>query len=94
MRHDTALADDDITEELVQPVTIIGMNSTTKNNMYSLLIVTNCQLQVTGDNTLLLVVTRRVARKLQNLSSKVLKHRREVDYTRAKFRDLLQQKGP
>ncbi len=37
---------------------------------------------MTGDNTLLLVVARCVARKLEDLSSKVLKDRCEVDYAR------------
>ena len=49
---------------------------------------------MTRHDTLLLIITSGIASQLQNLSSKVLKHRREVDYTRAKFRDLLQQKGP
>ena len=47
---------------------------------YALLIVPDSELKVTGDNTLLLVVARRVARKLKDLSSEVLEYRREVDY--------------
>lgn len=35
---------------------------------------------MTRHNTLLLVVARRVARKLKDLSSEVLEYRREVDY--------------
>ena len=84
MWHDTTLRDDDVAEELVQPEK--GPESDEvrleKAASDSLLVVADGELQVTGHNTLLLVVTRRVARKLQNLSSKVLKHRREVDYTR------------
>ena len=46
---------------------------------YSLLVVTDSKLQVPRHNTLLLVVTGCVARKLEDLSSKVLKNRCEVD---------------
>ena len=48
---------------------------------YALLIVPDSELKVTGDNTLLLVITRRVTRKLENLSCKVLEDGSEVDYT-------------
>ena len=44
-----------------------------------LLIVPDGELEVARHDTLLLVVARSVARELENLSSKVLKHRREVD---------------
>ena len=37
---------------------------------------------MTGDNTLLLVVARRVTRKLEDLSSQVLKYCREVNCNR------------
>ena len=47
---------------------------------YVLLIVTDSELQVTRNNTLLLVITRGVAGKLKNLSGKVLKDGSEVDY--------------
>ena len=46
---------------------------------YALLIVPDSELKVTGDNTLLLVITRRVTRKLENLSCKVLEDGSEVD---------------
>ena len=36
-------------------------------------------MKVTGDDTLLLVVARRITRKLEDLSSKVLKDGSEVD---------------
>ena len=44
-----------------------------------LLIVSDGKLQVTGDNTLLLVITSSVTSKLKNFSSKVLKYGCEVD---------------
>lgn len=44
-----------------------------------LLIVTDGQLKVTRDDTLLLVITRSVARKLKNLRSEVLKDRSKVN---------------
>ena len=47
---------------------------------YVLLIVTDSELQVTRNNTLLLVITRGVAGKLKNLSGKVLKDGSEVNY--------------
>ena len=37
-----------------------------------LLVVTDGEWEMTGDDTLLLVITRRVTRKLENLGSKVL----------------------
>ena len=52
---------------------------------YSLLVVPDCELQMTGHNTLLLVVARCVARKLEDLSSKILKYRREVYYTQVEL---------
>ena len=41
---------------------------------------TDGQSKVTRNNTLLLVITRGVAGKLENLGSKVLKDRSEVNY--------------
>ena len=49
---------------------------------HSLLIVTDGKLQMTRDDTLLLVITRRVTRKLEDLGRKVLKYSSEVDYKR------------
>ena len=45
----------------------------------SLLIVTDGELQVTRNNTLLLVITSSVTSKLENLGSKVFKDSSEVD---------------
>ncbi len=47
--------------------------------LYALLIVTNGQLEVARNDTLLLVVTRRVTCKLENLGSKVFKDGGKVD---------------
>ena len=44
-----------------------------------LLIVSDGKLQVTGDNTLLLVITSSVTSKLENLGSKVFKDSSEVN---------------
>ena len=46
---------------------------------YSLFVIPDGKLQVTGDDTLLLVVARGVASELKNLGSKVLEDSREVD---------------
>ena len=46
----------------------------------SLLIVTDGELQVTRNNTLLLVITSSVTSKLENLGSKVFKDSSEVNY--------------
>ncbi len=48
--------------------------------MYSLLVVPDSKLQVPRHDTLLLVVASRVTRELEDLGSKVLEDRREVDY--------------
>ena len=48
-------------------------------NCDSLLIVTDGKLQVTRDDTLLLVITRRVPGKLENLSGEVLEDGSQVD---------------
>ena len=53
-----------------------------------LLVVTDGQLQVARDNTLLLVVTRSITRKLENLGGKVLKDSSQVDYARQGLRPL------
>ena len=45
----------------------------------SLLIVTDGELQVTRDNTLLLVITSGITSKLEDFGSKVLKDGSEVD---------------
>jgi hypothetical protein len=47
--------------------------------MDALLIVTDGELQVTGDNTLLLVITGGVASEFENLGSEVLEDGGEVD---------------
>lgn len=52
---------------------------------HSLLVVADGELQVTGDDTLLLVVARGVASELENLGSEVLEDCGEVDY-RARLR--------
>ena len=48
--------------------------------IHSLLIVTDGKLQVTRDNTLLLVITSGIASKLENLGGKILEDGSEVDY--------------
>ena len=55
------------------------MNHVTVIKADSLLIVTDGELQVTRDNTLLLVVTRSVTGELENLSRKVFEDGSEVD---------------
>lgn len=52
-----------------------------KKEKNALLIVPDSELQVPGHNTLLLVITRGVARQLENLGSKVLKDSSKVNYT-------------
>ena len=51
----------------------------TITGLYALLIVTDSELKMTGNDTLLLVVPRGVACKLENLGSKVFKDSGEVD---------------
>lgn len=54
-------------------------NSHAAEQLVELLVVANSQLQVTGNDTRLLVVTGSVACKLENLGSKVLKDSSKVD---------------
>ncbi len=49
-------------------------NSDTSQQLAQLFVIANCQLDVTGHNTSLLVVTGSVACQLKDLSSKVLQH--------------------
>ena len=82
VRNDTTLADDNVTEELVQPVaTRLALDHDTTWN-YALLIVADSELEVTGDNTLLLVVASGVTSKLEDLSGEVLEDGRQVDCRR------------
>ena len=50
-----------------------GSNGHTAKQLAQLLIISDCKLNVAGDNTSLLVVTGCVTSQLENLSSKVLK---------------------
>lgn len=77
--YDTTLRDDDVAEELVQPVAMVRHGRARDEASRLLLVIPDGELQVTRHNTLLLVVARRVARKLEDLSSKVFEYRREVD---------------
>jgi hypothetical protein len=43
-----------------------------------LLIIPDCKLQVTGDDTLLLVIAGGITRKLENFRSQVFKDRSEI----------------
>ncbi len=47
---------------------------------YALFVVPNRKLHMTGDDTLLLVVPRRVTRELKDFSGEILEDRREVHY--------------
>jgi hypothetical protein len=51
-----------------------------------LFVVTNSKLQVTGYNTLFLVITSGIAGQLEDLSGKVLKHGSKVDFNVHKYR--------
>ena len=50
-----------------------------RNSRYALLVVPDGKLEVTGDDTLLLVVPRSITRELKDFSSKVLEDSRKVD---------------
>ena len=51
-----------------------------------LFVVADSELQVTRDNTLLLVIASRIAGKLKNLSRQVFKDGSEVDYQEIQVR--------
>lgn len=62
----------------------VGQNTTLGNGdvtqeLVQLLIVADGELEVTGDDTSLLVVTGSVSSQLEDLSCQVLEHGREVD---------------
>ena len=82
MGHDTTLRDDDVAKEFLQPdqswINIKGLRRQKADD--SLLIVSDGKLQVTRDNTLLLVITCGIPSKLQNFGGKVLENGSEVDY--------------
>ena len=77
------MTNDNITEKFVQSE-VWGVSNddggrcSGRND--SLFIVTDCELQVTRDNTLFLVITGSIAGQLQDLSCKVLQNSSEVDY--------------
>ncbi|KAL7277174.1 LOW QUALITY PROTEIN: hypothetical protein ACG7TL_009020 [Trametes sanguinea] len=79
-RYNTTLRDDDVAQKLVEPAWKVRCSSRWTYDSNLLLVVPDSKLQVTGHNTLLLVVTRCVARKLENLGSKVLKYRRKLPF--------------
>ena len=58
--------------------TTLGDGDVTQQ-LVQLLIVSDGELQMTGDDTRLLVVTGGVASQLENLSSEILKNGSEVD---------------
>jgi len=79
--NNTTLGDDDVAEELLEP----GKNDKSDGarwhqvKWHVLLIVADGELQVTGNNTLLLVVAGGVASKLEDLGSEVLEDCSKVD---------------
>lgn len=75
MWHDTTLADDDVSEQLVQPAGVISTLQIRSKPPDLLLIITDGKLQVTRDDTLLLVITRSVASQFKNFGSKILEDR-------------------
>ena len=74
MGYDTTLADHDISKQFVQSRAsrLAPRNTCVERN--PLFVVTNGKLQVTRNNTLLLVITRGVSCQFEYLSGKVLKH--------------------
>jgi hypothetical protein len=79
-RHDTTLRDDNVAEELLEPGGESGQVWNTRDGIRdALLIVADGKLQVTGHNTLLLVVAGSVAGELKDLSREVLEDGGEVD---------------
>ena len=67
-------------KEFVQPRKWkVNYRTTQCHKFYSLFVVSDCELKVARNNTLLLVITRCVTRKFENLSSKVFKYGSEVD---------------
>ena len=90
MRDDTTLGDNDIAEKLVQPKSNECELDTQiiHGIMHALLIVADGELKVTRNDTLLLVVTRSITRKLENLGGKILKDSSQVDYAKQGLRPL------
>ena len=81
MWYDTTLRDDNITEELVQPrqkKAVMRTCGTKDKVCYGLFIIADSELQVTGNNTLLLVITSSVTCEFENFCGKVLQDGSEV----------------
>lgn len=75
MWHDTTLADDDVSKQLVQPASVISTLHIRSRPSDLLLIIPDGKLQVTRDDTLFLVITRSVASQFKDFGSKILEHR-------------------
>jgi hypothetical protein len=77
--NDTTLGDDDGTEELWwHEIEKSGVKGRT--HLAQLFVVPDGELQVTGHDTVLLVVTGSVASELENLGSEVFEDSGEVDW--------------
>jgi hypothetical protein len=84
VRYDTTLGDDNVTEELVQSEKKPSQNGLIiekRGESDWLFVVSDGELEMTRDNTLLLVITSCVSSKLKNLGSEVLEDSGEVDWT-------------
>lgn len=79
MGHDTTLTDDNITEEFVQSAKIVS-NLAQKNLGHLLFVVTDSQLQVTGHDTLFLVVASSITSEFQNFSCEIFEDGSKVNY--------------
>jgi hypothetical protein len=79
-RHDTTLRDDNVAEQLLEPEGELSQMWNTRDGKRDvLLVVADGKLEVTGHDTLLLVVAGSVAGELKDLSREVFEDGGEVD---------------
>lgn len=60
-------------------------NGDARKKFVQLLVITDCQLQVAGDNSGLLVVAGSISCQLQNFGSQVLEHGSQVDWSPSSY---------
>jgi len=76
--HNASLRDDHISKESIQPnrVRIWQSKQMTKNALF---IVSDSELEMTGNDTLLLVIASGIASEFEDLSSQVFEDRGQIN---------------
>jgi hypothetical protein len=75
--HDTALRDHNVTEQFAKSVIVSEMEKKI-DSMNVLFIISDSQLQMTWDNTMLLVITGSIPGQFKDLGSEIFEHGSEI----------------